>query len=137
MKIRITAKRNGFNRCGISHPDTPVDYAAGHFTADQLDVLKAEPQLIVQFLPDTAAVIADAVNDERARFEALFAGRLAQEKATLAAEFDQKLASEVAKYDQLKAQFDQLSDYLSADSVATDTTAGAISDTPTKPSKGK
>lgn len=50
--IRIVSKRNGFRRCGIAHPDTPVDYADDHFSPGVLALLKAEPMLVVAELPD-------------------------------------------------------------------------------------
>ena len=49
--IRIISKTNGFRRCGIDHPDKPTDYADGHFTAEQLQRLKAEPKLVVIEIP--------------------------------------------------------------------------------------
>lgn len=48
MKIvRITAKKPGFRRAGVSHPDQPVDHPADKFSADELKTLKAEPALVV------------------------------------------------------------------------------------------
>ncbi|MDI3259691.1 MAG: HI1506-related protein [Sinobacteraceae bacterium] len=46
--VVITAKRNGYRRCGISHPDHAVEYPADKFTAEQLKILKADPGLVVQ-----------------------------------------------------------------------------------------
>lgn len=47
MGIRITAKRDGFRRCGIAHLAKGKTYADDFFTPEQLDVLKREPQLVV------------------------------------------------------------------------------------------
>lgn len=46
-QITITAKRNGFMRCGVAHKDTPVVWEDGAFTAAQITELKAEPMLVV------------------------------------------------------------------------------------------
>lgn len=45
--IYITAKRNGFYRCGIAHSDQTTAYPDDHFTPEQLAALEAEPMLIV------------------------------------------------------------------------------------------
>lgn len=47
MPIVITAKVNGFRRCGIAHSDTATEYPDDHFTKDQLNVLQSEPMLVV------------------------------------------------------------------------------------------
>ncbi|MCM0757353.1 HI1506-related protein [Sporomusa sphaeroides DSM 2875] len=52
MSIRITSKKEGFRRCGIEHSCTPQTYSQDHFTPEQLAALRAEPMLIVDFLPD-------------------------------------------------------------------------------------
>lgn len=46
--IRITAKRDGFRRCGVAHPKAATDYPNNRFTAEQLETLQAEPMLVVQ-----------------------------------------------------------------------------------------
>lgn len=50
--IRIRSKREGFRRCGVAHTETPKDYADDKFTKEQIKVLKAEPMLFVEELPD-------------------------------------------------------------------------------------
>lgn len=45
--IRITAKKDGFRRAGISHAGTR-DYPDGRFTPQELAMLKAEPMLVVE-----------------------------------------------------------------------------------------
>lgn len=47
MPVTITAKVSGFRRCGIAHPDTATTYPDDRFTKTQLDVLRAEPMLVV------------------------------------------------------------------------------------------
>ncbi len=48
MAIRIKSKTNGFRRCGRAWPDQWTDVTEGSFTPDQLETLKAEPQLWVE-----------------------------------------------------------------------------------------
>ncbi len=51
--IRITAKRDGFRRCGVAHPARPTDHPDDRFTEEQLAVMQAEPGLVVVILPDS------------------------------------------------------------------------------------
>lgn len=46
--IRITAKQEGFRRCGIAHSVASVEYNDDQFTAEQLARLKSEPMLVVE-----------------------------------------------------------------------------------------
>lgn len=52
MPIQITAKRDGFRRCGMAHSDKTQTYADDHFSAAQLQVLEAEEQLVVVRISD-------------------------------------------------------------------------------------
>jgi hypothetical protein len=45
--IQISAKQEGFRRCGMAHPSQPTEYPAGHFTEEQIEILKDEPMLTV------------------------------------------------------------------------------------------
>ena len=45
--IRITAKKDGFRRAGISHAGAR-DYPDERFTPQELAMLKAEPMLVVE-----------------------------------------------------------------------------------------
>ncbi|HHR6128522.1 TPA: HI1506-related protein [Providencia alcalifaciens] len=47
MPILITAKVNGFRRCGIAHSDETVEYPDDYFTPLQLIELQSEPMLVV------------------------------------------------------------------------------------------
>ncbi|AIK14263.1 hypothetical protein GZ59_24660 [Pectobacterium atrosepticum] len=47
MPIQITARNDGFRRCGMAHSAKTQTYADDHFTAVQLTVLENDPQLIV------------------------------------------------------------------------------------------
>ncbi len=44
----ITAKKDGFRRCGIAHSKQPTEYPADHFGPEKLKQLQAEPMLTVQ-----------------------------------------------------------------------------------------
>lgn len=48
--VRITARRDGFRRAGIAHPVTATDYPVKAFSKAQLELLKAEPNLVVEEL---------------------------------------------------------------------------------------
>ncbi len=52
MAIKIVSKRNGFRRCGVEHLDKPVIYPDDRFTEEELEVLKAEPMLVVSEVDD-------------------------------------------------------------------------------------
>lgn len=47
MPVKITAKRDGFRRCGIAHSETTTTWPDDHFTRAQLRELEAEPNLVV------------------------------------------------------------------------------------------
>jgi hypothetical protein len=46
--LRITSRTHGFRRCGVAHPSKAVDHPLGKFTEQQIELLKAEPELVVQ-----------------------------------------------------------------------------------------
>jgi hypothetical protein len=48
--IRITAKKDGFRRGGISHPAAATEYPDNKFTPAELEVLKKEPMLVVELV---------------------------------------------------------------------------------------
>ncbi|MBC3228354.1 HI1506-related protein [Serratia fonticola] len=59
MPIQITARREGFRRCGIAHSEKTKTYPDGFFTEKQLKELEKESQLIVVRIDDSKpAVIA-------------------------------------------------------------------------------
>ena len=45
--MEISARRDGFWRCGVAHPAAPTFYDAGHWSEEQLETLLAEPMLTV------------------------------------------------------------------------------------------
>ena len=50
-ELTITAKRDGFRRCGVAHRDVPVTWPDGSFTDEQIAILRAEPSLVVHLGP--------------------------------------------------------------------------------------
>ncbi|EOG8346028.1 HI1506-related protein [Salmonella enterica subsp. enterica serovar Montevideo] len=64
--IEITARREGFRRCGVAHSATTKEWPADAFTPEQLAVLKADPMLIVVERDKTSGQNDAARNDELA-----------------------------------------------------------------------
>lgn len=56
--------KDGFRRAGIHHPPSPVRHPAGTFTRDQVEALKAEPNLLV--IEQDPAPLPDEVGEEAA-----------------------------------------------------------------------
>lgn len=52
--IRITAKQDGFRRCGLAHPSQATEHANDAFTAAELKTLQSEPMLMVQITEGTS-----------------------------------------------------------------------------------
>lgn len=52
--IRIKSKKPNFRRCGVAHPAVWTEHPAGRFSNAELAILKNEPTLIVEIIPDTA-----------------------------------------------------------------------------------
>ncbi len=46
--IRITCKKDEFRRCGVNHTKTTTEYLDDRFTAEELELLKNEPMLVVE-----------------------------------------------------------------------------------------
>lgn len=99
--IRITAKRDGFRRCGVNHSEKPICYPANRFTALELAELKNEPWLIVEDLSEQRVMsdgaIQESINTETMRLEAEYSKRLEAEKLRLAEEYQVALEAEKAK----------------------------------------
>ncbi|MBU1611245.1 MAG: hypothetical protein KKC99_05305 [Proteobacteria bacterium] len=70
MPVIITAKREGFRRCGMAHSTKPVEHADGTFTKDQLKALQAEPNLVVQVVEPKAEQDAKAKAEQDAKAKA-------------------------------------------------------------------
>lgn len=52
--IRITSTHDGFRRCGVAHSKSPTEHPDGRFTKEQLEILKAEPMLVVEVIAEQA-----------------------------------------------------------------------------------
>jgi len=63
MAIVITAKREGFRRCGIAHPGKPTSYPDDFFTEEQLRALDKEPQLILAYAEDEFVQVQERFNE--------------------------------------------------------------------------
>jgi hypothetical protein len=59
MPIQITAKRDAFRRCGMAHSDKTQTYPDGYFTAEQLQELERESQLIVVRIDDDKPAVTN------------------------------------------------------------------------------
>ena len=81
--VTITATRDGFWRCGVAHPASPVDHPEGRWTGEELERLRAEPRLVVVDTADKPADGNAAAVLDRA-FEALRAGAPGDVQAFLA-----------------------------------------------------
>jgi len=46
--IRITAKKDGFRRCGIAHSISATDYPDNRFSKKELEILGSEPMLVIE-----------------------------------------------------------------------------------------
>ena len=55
--IRITAKKDGFRRAGMTHAGTR-EYPDETFTVEALAALKAEPMLVIEEIPDAGGAEA-------------------------------------------------------------------------------
>ncbi|MBG6243178.1 MAG: hypothetical protein EKE20_15780 [Candidatus Symbiopectobacterium sp. Dall1.0] len=60
MPIQITARFEGFRRCGMAHSAKTQTYPDDRFTAAELAILEREPQLIVVRVSDDSGTDVDA-----------------------------------------------------------------------------
>jgi len=63
MPIMISAKRDGFRRCGIRHSLQSRVYADDHFNTEQLLQLLHEPMLNVEIVEDILAQDMDGESE--------------------------------------------------------------------------
>lgn len=98
--LRITAKRDGYRRCGVAHPGAATDHEIDAFDAKQIETLKQDSMLIVQELDAGAAADTADAKDEIDRRRAHAANELKE-----AVEDRKKAAEELdaAKADRAKA----------------------------------
>ncbi len=50
--IRIRSKKEGFRRAGVAHSVAPKEYPDDKFSKKELQLLKSEPMLFVEQIPD-------------------------------------------------------------------------------------
>nr|AUG44383.1 hypothetical protein Daes_2401 [uncultured bacterium] len=50
--IRISAKKDGFRRCGVAHPRSATEHPDKAFSSKELAILQAEPMLVVEVVED-------------------------------------------------------------------------------------
>ena len=50
--IVVTAKRDGFRRCGVSFSKEPTEIPNNKLKKEELEILKAEPMLTVEEVAD-------------------------------------------------------------------------------------
>ena len=59
--IIITAKKDGFRRCGMAHSAKPVQHNDDAFSQAQLEQLQAEPMLVVELVADEPKELGQGV----------------------------------------------------------------------------
>ena len=57
--IRISAKRDGFRRCGMAHFREPTEHPDGTFSDDEIALLQDEPMLDVEVVAVREMTVAD------------------------------------------------------------------------------
>ncbi|EKN3498329.1 HI1506-related protein [Yersinia enterocolitica] len=144
MPIQITAKRDGFRRCGMAHSDKTQTYADGHFSPSVLAELKAENMLIITHVPDGQAENTDqseALTQALGRIESL--GELLAGKESLISELrgdNQSLLNDLSALTEtntsLTTQVDELTARVLSLTPAPDTESKESEDTnPAKKTK--
>lgn len=114
-EITITAKRDGFRRCGVAHRDVPVTWPDGHFTDEEIAILRAEPSLVVH----TGAISGD---DDKLK-AAL--GRV-QELETVVLQLKEDSVGLMDQLVEMTADRDRLQEALTAAGSPSDTEAKEI-----------
>ena len=64
--IKIRSKKAGFRRCGLAHPKEEAQYPDDRFSKEELAILKAEPMLTVEIVPDKKEKTEDSGATEKA-----------------------------------------------------------------------
>ncbi|MBA5602495.1 HI1506-related protein [Pectobacterium aroidearum] len=116
MPVQITARSEGFRRCGMAHSAKTQTYPDDHFTAAQLTVLESEPQLIVvrvtanaEKSSDTAKQLSDALEKLKAaeKASAVLVGERDSLK-TRVADLERDIASANVAVETVSAERDAL-----------------------------
>ncbi len=114
-EITITAKRDGFRRCGVAHRDVPVTWPDGSFTDEQIAVLRAEPSLVVHL---------GSVSGDDDKLKAAL-GHV-QELETVVLQLKEDSVGLMAKLVEMTADRDRLQEALTAAGSPSDTEAKEI-----------
>lgn len=102
MPIQITARREGFRRCGIAHSAKATTYEDGHFTPKQLAELENDPQLVVVRI--TAGAATDAQDlDKQLTIARETITRQEHELVTLKSQFDDAQKAIASQQDNIAA----------------------------------
>ncbi len=64
--IKIRSKKDGFRRCGISHPKEETQYPDDRFSKEELAILKVEPMLVMEIVPDKQEKTEEAGASDKA-----------------------------------------------------------------------
>ncbi|MCL6375959.1 hypothetical protein EXT57_01030 [Pectobacterium brasiliense] len=116
MPVQITARVDGFRRCGMAHSSKTQTYPDDHFTAAQLTVLESEPQLIVVRVSGNAEKSSDTVKQLSSALEKLKAAEKASAALigerdslkTRLADLERDIASANAAVETVSAERDAL-----------------------------
>lgn len=126
MPIQITAKREGFRRCGIAHSEKTTTYPDGHFTDAQLRELGSEPNLIVMKVDVRPAMTSndDALSRALARIAELESGltQLSSDADAL----KQQLADSEQRLSMVTAERDALLEKAEPQPAATDANSADV-----------
>lgn len=125
--LRIASKREGYRRCGIGHSEQAVDHAIDLFNEDQIAILKADPNLVVQEVDEGAAAEGAAAKDDIAQLRSDAAADRtkadeeldAATKAREAAEADRRVAADEKAADSTAAAEAKADRTKAADELAT------------------
>ncbi|MFJ5441751.1 HI1506-related protein [Pectobacterium sp. CHL-2024] len=116
MPVQITARSEGFRRCGMAHSAKTQTYPDDHFTAAQLTVLEGEPQLIVVRVTANAEKSSDTAKQLSGALEKLKAAEKASAVLvcerdalkTRVADLERDIASANAAVETVSAERDAL-----------------------------
>ncbi|HGE8473118.1 TPA: HI1506-related protein [Serratia marcescens] len=102
MPIQITARREGFRRCGIAHSAKTTTYEDDHFTPKQLAELENDPQLVVVRITASAAT-DDQDLDKQLTLARETITRQEHELVTLKSQFDDAQKAIASQQDNIAA----------------------------------
>ncbi|RNM18573.1 hypothetical protein EFS38_19775 [Dickeya undicola] len=104
MPIQITARVDGFRRCGIAHSAKTRTYHDDEFTAAELATLEAEPQLIVVRVSDEHETANDSAALSAAQARIAELEKTVQEREAQLTAAQDAVAALTTERDALQAQ---------------------------------